>query len=97
MSGPQHLGQHPVMFCAMVPEAGKAGLLHQLLLAEEVHTRELDEPVKQLADLLAAAAADQGQPQFVHGVHQDSVLVVHRANFDGAGVVPGEKRHMSLH
>jgi hypothetical protein len=25
------------------------------------------------------------------------VLVVHRANFDGAGVVPGEKRHMSLH
>jgi hypothetical protein len=25
------------------------------------------------------------------------VLVVHRTNFDGTGVVPGEKRHMSLH
>jgi hypothetical protein len=44
----------------MVRQAGKVGLLHQLLLAKEVHARELDELVKQFADLLTASAADQG-------------------------------------
>jgi len=47
--------------------------------------------------LLASASVRQRQAQLIHGVHQYSVLVVHCTHAHGAGVVPGEKSHMSLH
>lgn len=63
----------------------------------KVHAGELDELVEQLADGLAPGAADEGQPECVDGVHEDAVLIVHGAHAHAAGVVPGEKGHMSLH
>ena len=42
-----------------------------------------------LADLFPSASLDEGEAEFVDGVHEDAVLVVHGANVDGAGAVPG--------
>jgi hypothetical protein len=47
------------MFSAVLVEGRKAGLPQQLLLAEEVHARELGQAVKQLGDSFAAATTNQ--------------------------------------
>jgi hypothetical protein len=92
----EDLRQDAVVLGAVRGQAGKAGLLHQLLFAPEVHARELDEPVQQRAYLFAAATAHYRQAKFVHRIHQDAVLIVHGSYADGAGVVPGQKGHVSL-
>lgn len=84
-----HFSEHSVVFGSMPGEAGKSGLLHQLLLAREVHARELDELVKYFADLFVAATVHQGEAQLIDCVHEDAMLVVHGTDVNGAGVVPG--------
>ncbi len=96
MGSLNHLGQHPVVLGAVVREAGKAGLLQQLLFAPEMHARELDQLVDDGADLLAAATANDSLAQFVHGVHENAVLIVHGSDAYGARVVPGKKGQSSL-
>jgi hypothetical protein len=93
----QDLSQHSVVLRAMLIQASKTGLRHQLFLAPEVHAREFDELVEQFADPFVAGAAHQRETELVNGVHEDAVLIVHGANADRAGVVPGEKSQMSLH
>jgi hypothetical protein len=93
----QNLGQYSMVFRAMQFQASKTGLRHQLFLAPEVHAREFDELVEQFADPFVAGAAHQRETELVNGVHEDAVLIVHGANADRAGVVPGEKSQMSLH
>jgi hypothetical protein len=88
MSRLKHLRQHPPVFGAMLLEAGKGRLFHQLLFTPEVHAGELDQAVQMLADFFTSAAMDQRQAQFVDRIHEDAVLVVHGANVDRAGVVP---------
>ena len=96
VGGLMELRQQTLVLRAVLGQRGKAGLLHQLLFAPEVHARELDQPVQQLASLFATATAHHRQPKFVHCIHQDAVLIVHGSYADGAGVVPGQKGHMSL-
>ncbi len=96
MGSLNHLGQHPVVLGAVVDEAGKGGLLHQLLFAPEMHARELDQLVEDGADLLAASTAHDSLAQLVHGVHENAVLIVHGSNADGARVVPGKQGQSSL-
>jgi hypothetical protein len=96
MRGLENFGQHAMVLGAMLLKVRKSGLLHELLLAPEVHARELDELIQQLADPLAPGSAHQRKTQSVDGVHEDSVLIVHGAHAHVAGVVPGEKSHMSL-
>jgi hypothetical protein len=89
MRGPQNVGQHAMVLGAVLLKACKAGLIHKLLLAPEVHARKLDELVQQLADPLAPGPAHQRQAQRVDGIYEDSVLVVHGAHAHAAGMVPG--------
>jgi hypothetical protein len=39
----------------------------------------------------------EGEAQIVDGVHEDAVLVVDGADFNGAVVVPSKESHISLH
>jgi hypothetical protein len=91
------LYQETLMLCAVFSEAGEAGSLHQSLFTCEMHARELDQPVKQFGYPFIAAAAHDCETQFVHGIHEDAMLIVHCANADGAGMIPGYESHMSLH
>jgi hypothetical protein len=93
----QDLGQHSMVFRAVLIQACKPGLLHQLLLAPEVHAGEFDELVEEFADPFMAGAAHQRQAELVDGVHEDAVLIVHGTNAYHASVVPSEKSQMSLH
>lgn len=89
-------GQYAVVFGSMLDKADEAGLFHEVLLAGEMHAGEVDELVEQVADFFAAGAAIERQTQVIDRVHEDAMLIVHGANADGAGMVPGEKSHMSL-
>jgi hypothetical protein len=86
-----------LMLSAVIFQPIVARLHHQLLLALKVHAREFDQAIKQLAQLFPPGAADYGKTQLIHGVHQDAVLIVHGANTNAAGMVPGKQSHMSLH
>jgi len=68
-----------------------------MLLADEVHARELDQPVQQFILLRSFTAAYQYQAKFVHRVHHDGVLIVHGLHANIACVVPEEqKSHIAL-
>jgi hypothetical protein len=81
------------MLGAVLGEAGKAALLHEPLLAGEMHAGEFDQSIDQRVHRFLAGSVDHGLAELVHGVHEDAVLVVEGADADGAGVVPGEKGH----
>ena len=85
----EHLRQQALVLGAMFGRAGKTGLFHEPLFAGEMHSREFDQPVQQLAHLFAATPTHNRQPQLVHGIHMDAVLIVHSLNSDSTGVVPG--------
>jgi hypothetical protein len=70
-------------------QTGKSGLLHEPLLAPEVQSREAEELIQQLADLLGIGSARQCKMKLIHRFHDHAVLVVHGANADIAGVIPG--------
>jgi hypothetical protein len=89
MGGVKNPRQHMLVLDAVFGQAGKTVLLQQLLLAPEVHARELDQPVQHLADLFSARTAHRRQAKLVHGIQQDAVLVIHGSHADGAGAVPG--------
>lgn len=96
MRGLENLRKHLMMNRAMLGKTREPGLLHQLLLAPEMHAREFDELVQQLAGFFVAATAQQRQAQVVNGVHKNAVLVIHGANTNRAGAVPREKSQISL-
>ncbi len=85
------------MLGVVLGEAGKAALLHELLLTGEVHAGKFDQSIEQRVHRFLAASVDHGLAELVHGVHEDAALVVKGADADGAGVVPGEKSHVRLH
>jgi len=89
VSGLENLREDALMLATVLIATGKEMLLEQMLLAFEVHARELDEPVEHLADLFPAHAADHRESKFVHGIHEDTVLIIHGSDADCAGVVPG--------
>src|SRR5208283_5111597 len=86
--GPEEF-QQAAMLGAVREQAWEPALFHQLFLAPEMHARELDQPVCELGNLLAAGAAHHGLANLIDGVHEDAVLVVHGADADATGVVPG--------
>jgi hypothetical protein len=89
MRGFEQLCEQAPVLGAMLFKAGKAILLHQLLLARKVHARKPDELVEHLAHCFAAGAVHGGQMQVVDRIHEDAVLIIHGGDSDGAGVVPG--------
>lgn len=58
----QHLRQQALMLGAVFGCAGKTGLLHEPLFAGEMHSREFDQPVQQLAHLFAATPTHNREP-----------------------------------
>ena len=57
------------MGLAMLGRAGEVVLLQELLLAGEVHARELDEPVQALAHAFATLAPNEREADFIEGIH----------------------------
>jgi hypothetical protein len=96
MGGLKNLRQNALVLDAMLGQSGKSVLLQQLFLAPEVHARELDQPIENLADLFPPRTADRRQAKLVHRIHQNAVLVVHGSHAHRAGVIPGQKGHMNL-
>ena len=56
LRGFEHLREQALMLGTVFLQAGKAIMFHQLLFAEKVHARELDELVEQIAYFFAAGA-----------------------------------------
>jgi len=85
----EQLGEDAVVLGPMIGKSWKTGLLHEFFLAPEVHPGELDESVKDFADIFATSAVNEGEAEVVDRVHEDAVLIVHGANVDRGCVVPG--------
>jgi len=71
-------------------------LLKELLFALEVHLGELDETLELNAYLPPIRPLDYHTAEFVQGIHQDAMLVIHGLNSNDAVVVPGQQRHFGL-
>jgi hypothetical protein len=85
----EHLREEALMLGAMLGHAGEPRLFHKALFALEVHLREFDQPVQQPADMIVVTAAQNRRPQFVHGIQDVAVLIVHSSYSDSTGVVQG--------
>jgi hypothetical protein len=85
----ENLRLNGMVQAAVFRQSRESSLLHQLLFAGKMQAAELDELFKELADLFAPCAANEREAQLVHGIHEDTVLMVHGFYADGAGMVPG--------
>lgn len=86
--GLQHFGEQFVVRGAVFGEAFVVNALKQLLFAGEVHAHEFNHLIEFFGDLIAALTTGEGDLEFVDGVQQNAVLVVHGANADGVAVIP---------
>jgi len=92
----EQMRQQLLVLEMMLRQLGEAILFHELLFVEEMEAGKLDEPAQQAADLFTAGVANAGQAKIVHRVHKNAVLIIHGADADGAGMIPGEKDHWGL-
>ncbi len=88
------LAEEALVSLAVLAGARKAVLLEQTLFAGEMEAGELDEPVEAVDEFIPAASLDQREPNVVHRIHQDAVLVIHRLYANRAGVIPGDSCHL---
>jgi hypothetical protein len=86
-----------VMVCgAMVVDSGEALSQEELFFTLKVHLGEVDETFELQADAAAVDSAKKHDPQFIQGIHEDAVLIVHGFDADDALVTPGQQRHINL-
>jgi hypothetical protein len=89
-------GEQRVMGVAMLFRSRETMLPEQLFFTVKVHLSEVNEAFELEADIAAFCAFYQHAAQFVQGIHEDAVLVIHGLNADDALVTPRQRGQISL-
>ena len=92
--GRVELCQQMVVCGAVFVDTREALLQQELLFALKVHLGEVDEAFELQADAAAVGSAKEHDAQFIQGVHQDAVLIVHGFDADDALVTPRQQGHI---
>jgi hypothetical protein len=90
------LCQQVVVSGAMFVDTGEALSQQELFFTLKVHLGEVDEAFELQGDAAAIDSAKKHDPQFIQGIHQDAVLIVHGFDANNAFVTPRQQGHIYL-
>jgi hypothetical protein len=90
------LRQQMVVCGAMLVDTGEALSEQELFFTLKVHLGEVDEAFELQGDATPVDSAKKHDPEFIQGIHQDAVLVVHGFDANNAFVTPRQQGHIYL-